>query len=1154
MKLDKLINIDGWFSRSINVERDNLSLDAINAYVLTSTGLKTLKNIANGFTYSKQPRAWSLIGPYGSGKSSFAIFLNALLQDKQSTLFKTALEKLKPLDPDLTKKFIDLGSKGGALTILVTGSYASLPNALYKSVLNSIEDIKFNKKFKSAINECILSIGKNPSSQDVINLLELIQDGLESNKKPPVGIVIAIDELGKFAEYAAKNKDKSDHISILQVLSESSVNKRSVPLFLIGMQHQSLEFYAKELDIDTKLEWKKIGGRFTEIGFLENIEQTIRIISKAIITNFSLSQTANIKKILKTSAQGIVDNKIFPDISKIRDSVNFLSSVYPLHPITAILLPTLAQKLGQNERTVFTYLGSSEQFGFQSQLRELDFPNLILPSVMYDYFVTNQASSVFDHFTHKQWVIVGEAINRLGDVEANTVDILKTIGLLNIVGASQNLKASNEILETIYPKKVLLQGLETLQKKSIITFRKFSNEYRVWQGSDFDFDKSLKYEIAQFESFDLASELNSLMPPLPLIAKRYSVTSGTLRIFTSFYLSEDELIDLKISDIPDTPQAILLLKDKLKMQAAATKKLKILPDHLIVLEVNSDLGLRSQAKELKALQTINSTYDEIQSDPIAKKELSDQIDHRKSTLIALLKNITNPSLSSWYSKGAKLKIKNNLDAQAKLSEVLESVYSKSPVIKNELVNKDQVSAQGQSARTKLMKDMLNNLSHLNLGYEDDKFPAEKTVFNALFVSNNLYAYDGHQGQFVEPKKGTNLFSVYEFIKKRLLQTDEPVPFAEIQKDLSAIPYGVKKGLQPLILMGFYLANEANLAVYEDGIFQPYINNEHIDRLVRKTEAFSFQMHAFEGQQAIISQYADSLFEEGNSTETNILNLVKTLSRVMKELPDYVFNTRSNLSKEAIKFRSSYNLAKSPQDLLFKDIPSALGYKPEDLKNKSKIKAFSNDLNQTLTELKQCYGNLLLDQIVKFNLAFEFSSKNNLNELRTKLRTKYLSLSDYSVDSLTLKPFLAKVLKADGDDRIWFEGLLSFLVKRDPTKWHDETISEAEVELRNISDRMKDIAKLQIYEKNNNTLTTKDIDVYVMRLTKKGFDEQDFITMFNKNDQAKYDEFKEKMLKVLNDFSADQEDHLTFLAPLLDEMLNNKIEVKKKLKIVKRPKD
>ena len=45
---------------------------------------------------------------------------------------------------------------------------------------------------------------------------------------------------------------------------------------------------------------------------------------------------------------------------------------------------------------------------------------------------------------------------------------------------------------------------------------------------------------------------------------------------------------------------------------------------------------------------------------------------------------------------------------------------------------------------------------------------------------------------------------------------------------------------------------------------------------------------------------------------------------------------------------------------------------------------------------------------------------------------------------------------------------------------DETISEAEVELRNISDRMKDIAKLQ-FMINLGALDEKDIDVFVMRL-------------------------------------------------------------------------
>jgi len=1154
MKLDKLVKIDGWFSRSINVERDGSSLDAVNAYVLTSTALKTLKNIANGFSPSKFDRAWSFIGPYGSGKSSFAIFLNALLQDKETALFKTAASKLRPLDPALTDQFAAIATQGGALTIMVTGSYASLERALFKSILHSIDQVKFKKSDQSAINACIQSATQSPSSETVVNLLKLIQEGLESNNGLVAGIVIVIDELGKFAEYAAKNKGESD-ISILQVLSEWGQRNTLVPMFLIGMQHQSLEYYAKELDIETKAEWKKIKGRFTETPFLESVEQTIRIISKAIIPNFSNAQSVNIKKALKAAAQGIVDNKIFPDISKIRDAVDFFSSAYPLHPITAILLPALAQKLGQNERTVFTYLGSSEQFGFQDQLRELDYPSLIMPSVMFDYFVTNQASSVYDHFTHKQWVEVGEAINRLGDSEETTVNILKTIGLLNLVGSTtQNLRASNEILETIYSKAELAKALEVLQKKSIITYRRFNNEYRVWQGSDFDFEKSLSHEIAQFESFDLANELNALMPPLPLIAKRYSVISGTLRILPSSYLAEDQLPVRAENLSHSVPQAILLLKDKPNIQSSTLNILKSLPDHIIVLDVSSDLGLENQAKELKALRIIDSTYDTIQSDPIAKKELSDQIGHRQSTLTMTLKRLTDPLLSSWYWQGQKLKIKTNLDAQAKLSEILESVYSESPVIRNELVNKDQVSAQGQSARTKLMKDMLHNLSELNLGYEADKFPAEKTVFNAVFVANNLYTYEGDEGKFIEPLKGTNLFSVYQFLKERLLQTDEPVPFSEIQEALSAIPYGLKRGLQPLIFMGFYFANEATLAVYEDGIFQPYINNEHIDRLVAKTQSFAFQMHAFEGQQAIISQYAQTLFQEKDSKEINILNLVKTLSTVMKELPDYVFNTRANLSKEAIKFRSSYNLAKSPQDLLLKDIPIALGYKPEDLSKKSKIEAFSNDLNATLTELKQSYGNLLLNQIVKFNLAFEFNPKNNLREMRTKLRTKYLSLGDYSVDSLTLKPFLAKILEQGNDDRIWFEGLLSFLVKRDPTKWHDETISEAEVELRNISDRMKDISKLQVFEANNNTISTKDIDVYVMRLKKKGFDEQDFITMFSKNDQVKYEDFKIKMLKTLHEFSSNTEDHLTYLAPLLDEMLNNKIEMKNKLKIVKGPKD
>ena len=59
MKLEKLVKVDNWFSRSINLERDSFSIDAINAYVPTSTSIKTLKSLLATFNNKKIARSWS---------------------------------------------------------------------------------------------------------------------------------------------------------------------------------------------------------------------------------------------------------------------------------------------------------------------------------------------------------------------------------------------------------------------------------------------------------------------------------------------------------------------------------------------------------------------------------------------------------------------------------------------------------------------------------------------------------------------------------------------------------------------------------------------------------------------------------------------------------------------------------------------------------------------------------------------------------------------------------------------------------------------------------------------------------------------------------------------------------------------------------------
>ena len=145
----------------------------------------------------------------------------------------------------------------------------------------------------------------------------------------------------------------------------------------------------------------------------------------------------------------------------------------------------------------------------------------------------------------------------------------------------------------------------------------------------------MSHELAQLEDFDLPGELNALMPPLPLVAKRYSVISGALRVINTEYVDEPSLKKIVDNNLLHEPRAFSLkaggqvIKNVIKAYRIASKKLHRL-------DVNSDLRIESQVKELKALKIIFSTYDEIQSDSIARKELSDQIDHRQNSLVTSL--------------------------------------------------------------------------------------------------------------------------------------------------------------------------------------------------------------------------------------------------------------------------------------------------------------------------------------------------------------------------------------------------------------------------------------------------------------------------------------------------------------------------------------
>jgi hypothetical protein len=137
-----------------------------------------------------------------------------------------------------------LKGSNGYCEVLITGSPDSLITVFLKtlktSVINyfAVSNITDDKSL-TMIDE-LLSDG-NASLIKISNLVVNIQNNIQDNDGK--GLLIVIDELGKFLEYSARHE--SNDIFLLQILAEATYNNN---ILLFVLLHQSFEQYGKNLN------------------------------------------------------------------------------------------------------------------------------------------------------------------------------------------------------------------------------------------------------------------------------------------------------------------------------------------------------------------------------------------------------------------------------------------------------------------------------------------------------------------------------------------------------------------------------------------------------------------------------------------------------------------------------------------------------------------------------------------------------------------------------------------------------------------------------------------------------------------------------------------------------------------------------------------
>jgi len=1059
--LSEFFTINRRFARSINLERDFDLEDALRGYIMTDRSLKALTHILIDADSSELTRATTITSVYGTGKSAFANFLCALCAAVDNPVREMAFDiARKSLDDVQFQALRNNLPEQGFLRAIATAQREPLSHTIIRALAFGVGRSKaIGKKIDGLITQ--IANGEAISNSDA---LELLREVLKTVKKP---VILIVDELGKSLEFAAL-RQRNDDLYLLQQIAELKLVK-SQALYFVGMLHQSFADYGHSLATVQRNEWSKVQGRFRDFAFSDQPRQMTKLIGQAIASSLSVNDFKKVDTWAKNWAKQLTRLGI-SDIS-----TDLLASAYPLHPIAALILPILCSSYAQNDRSLFSFLASPETYSFQNYLQETeftkDFPLLKLDRI-YDYFVEAIGASFGSRPQLHKWVEIHTLINSMEQkVSLSALNLLKTIGVLNLVDSVSDFKATPQLVRlalidtTIDVSKdgetEIKFLLDDFPYKSCINQRR--NELRLWEGTDFDIEAELRSAIAT-ERDSLAEILSSSFSLRPAIAQRHSYKTGTVRYFEFRYL--DNSVDWKKFQCshPSYDGAIAYWVDvALPDYPRLTAEGKPL---VVITAANLDI-LKAVAVEYKALQKLQSRS-ELMSDRVARGEVEYRLHQAKLLLDRTFGETFNYAQSQCWVLGKEVAISRSKEFNAKLSSACDQIYTEGPTLKNELINRRELTGQAVKAMRTLIKAMLNHPEQERLGLEG--YGPETSIYESVLKLTGIHRQENEALGF-HPSNQVGIKSFWSAIEVFCLSAvQKSVTLDKLYQQLEAPPYGVKRGLIPILLASVLIYHNDDVSIYKDGMFIPVLGDEHFELLVKHPHRFAVRYFEIIGVRSQVFRELEAILKSSNPKKIDakvrnatMLSVVKPLFQFANNLPTYTVKTK-RISPQAQEVVKALINAQEPDQLIFKSLPIACGMEPiingESEDGAIIAKEFKSQLVKAIHEIQTAYESLLSHC---HSLLFEAFKVKKIEVDKQRLRENLRVRASYIVGGCLeqmLKRFAMAAADRDAEDDEWLEALLMIVSDKPAKSWSDNDAVAFEMKLGDLARRFVNLEALQ----------------------------------------------------------------------------------------------
>ena len=1102
MKYSDYLKINDTFQYSINLQFDIGNINKIKEYIPTSDSCEVLEKYIDSILGNFN-KATTLLGPYGKGKSHLMLVLLTLLNDYSEEDFHTLnelIKKISKINDELAGKIKRIRDKKQKyLPVIINSNYNNMNQAFLLAIYEALErdnlnGISVNTYFESALN--IIEKWENDEDTEVIDkfnkclskynttldkikislkmfddtgynefkdVYKCVMHGVEFNPITNTdiikyykdvnykinqlgynGLIIVFDEFSKFLEYTG-NENMMRDLKIIQDFAElASRTGKSEQILFTCITHKTISEYLKNIKDDKINAFKTVEGRFKEIPFNRSMEQNYEIISQTIIRR---------KEAKDIISKEIEKNKEF--YNELTDNFKFCRTdnndllfkwCYPLNPVTVFSVIELSEKIAQNERTLFTFLTDDDSNSFKYFINNSS-KDLFNLDKVYNYFYL-LLKKENDERIKEIWIKTDTALSKTEN--ATERKILKAISIIYMLNDEENIVPSEECirLSLNLSKETCNKSINNLLSKSIIKIKK-SNKF-------FDFTTIYNKEITQeiqrirdtkFNTIDLKTNLMNIADTEYIIPRKYNQKYKMTRFFKEIYLTADELLKLNSLKVLEQQYfadglviEILLKNEKIvdiENKVAQLKNNKVV---FIIPKKSISDELINSVKDFESIEYIkrveNNDDDVLTELNLIQSDEEELINNEMNMLF------DTSNIKEYLYQDEKYK---HIKINSLISDICENIYCETPIINNEMINKETISTPIIKARGIVIESVLND----DVSLIKSETSAEATIYNAT----------------VKIKENKDIRNIVNIIEKYIKDTEKTGKrnFEKIYDKLVSEPFGIRKGILPILLaIAIQEYSENVILYYQDREIE--VNQNNVSKVFDEPNKYYLYVEKGTEEKLIYIKNMADIFncELGKIERNNIKNIVYTMKSWSLSLPkitrdlveaDDIVEEQSFINIKNILLKEDLNV----NEFVFEIIPEEL--------NEKKFNVITAKVSLMKEKFDNYVESYIQKQIIKFKEIFSHNSKSNLNSLLSNWYKKIDDELKNTITSLDTKNILEYINQMNTfNDIEIFQRFSEILLGYSVEDWDSNSSKVFFEKINNIIEEVKNLKKVDNSDK------------------------------------------------------------------------------------------